>query len=89
MTDTKILPGGSAGETKSLVRARPTHRDLEAFARTRLGVTAAKARRLARRAITDPNPYEAVLGRRIERRMLLGADPTADAAVRNVDRKAG
>lgn len=75
---------GSAG----LVRARPTHRDLEAFALSRLpGITRSKAKRLARLAVQEADPYTAVLGRSIEARMLRGADPTGDTALRNATRR--
>lgn len=80
-----VPSGGPAGVAGAVVRARPTHRELETFALAHLpGITKAKARRLARRCAAEPNPYEAILGRQIESAMLRGHDPTGDIAVRRV-----
>lgn len=78
---------GAAG--LMVLRPHPTHRDLEAFALARLGCSKAKARRLARAAHGEPDPYEAVLGRTVARRMRgrSDPDPTGNTAVANAMRR--
>lgn len=85
MTST-FTPGGPAGALRGVVRPRPTHRDLEAFALAHVpGMTKAKARRLARCAISEADPYGSILGRLAESRMMRGADPTGNTAASRVD----